>query len=190
MRKVIIGGLVGGIVIFVWGFISHMVLPIGEMGIRQIPNEDTVLAAMRTSISQPGFYFFPGRDMSRAPSQAEQQAWEVKMKQGPTGILVIHPQGSEAMSPRQLGTELATDIVSALMAALLLSQVRLGYWGRVLFVTLLGLFAFVTISVPYWNWYGFPTDFTAAEAIDQFAGWFLAGLVLAAIVRNKSQVTA
>ncbi len=55
--------------------------------------------------------------------------------------------------------------------------------GRVLFVTLLGIFGFATVSVPYWNWYGFPTDFTLAEAIDHVVGWFLAGLVLAAIVR-------
>ncbi len=37
--------------------------------------------------------------------------------------------------------------------------------------------------IPYWNWFGFPTDFIAAEAIDQVLGRFLAGLVLAAIVK-------
>lgn len=106
-----------------------------------------------------------------------------KIQQGPTGILVIHPEGAEAMSPKQLGTELATNVVSALLAAWLLSKVASGFTGRVLFVTLLGVFGFITISVPYWNWYGFPTDFTTAEGIDQVVGWFLAGLVLAAIVR-------
>ena len=54
-----------------------------------------------------------------------------------------------------------------------------------LFVTLLGVFGFLTISVPYWNWYGFPADFTAAEAIDQSVGWLLAGLVLAGIIRCR-----
>jgi hypothetical protein len=40
--------------------------------------------------------------------------------------------------------------------------------------------------VPYWNWYGFPTDFTLAQIVENTVGWFLAGLVLALIVRPSS----
>jgi hypothetical protein len=57
---------------------------------------------------------------------------------------------------------------------------------RVLLVALMGLFGFVSISISYWNWYGFPTDFTVAEAITEVVGWLLAGLVMAAIVRPLS----
>src|SRR5437762_11490399 len=104
MAKVIAGGLVAGIVVFFWGSIAHVVLPIGKMGIRQIPNEDSVIGAMRNAIQEPGFYFFPGMDMSREPSESEQQTWNAKLKQGPAGVLIIQPQGAEAMSPRQLWT--------------------------------------------------------------------------------------
>jgi predicted TIM-barrel fold metal-dependent hydrolase len=45
MTKVIAGGVLAGIAVFFWGFVSHMVLPIGHMGIHQIPNEDAVLGA-------------------------------------------------------------------------------------------------------------------------------------------------
>ncbi len=183
MVRVVVGGLIAGVVVFIWGAVSHMALPLGTMGIRQIPNEDGVIAAFRGSITQPGFYFFPGLDHSKPVSKSEYEAALAKIQQGPTGVLVIQPGGAEAMSPRQLGTELATNVVSALLAASLLIHVRSGYVGRVLFVTLLGVFAFVTVNVPYWNWYGFPTDFLVGEAIDQVVGWFLAGLVLAAIVR-------
>ena len=51
------------------------------------------------------------------------------------------------------------------------------------FVAGLGLFAWMVISVPYWNWYEFPLAFTLAEAIDSDVGWLLAGFVIAAIVR-------
>ena len=185
MSRVALGGLLAGILVFSWGAFAHMVLPLGKMGVHLIPNEEPVIGAMRDTIREPGFYFFPGMDMSRQASESEEQAWQAKVKQGPVGVIIVRPSGGEAMSPRQLGTELATNVVSALLAAFLLTFVRSGYWGRVLFVTLLGVFGFLTISVPYWNWYGFPVDFTAAEAIDQIAGWFLAGLVLAAIVRSR-----
>ena len=65
----------------------------------------------------------------------------------------------------------------------MLTQVRSGYLGRVLVVTSMGIFGFVSILVSYWNWYGFPTDFTIGAALDEVIGWFLGGLVLAAIVR-------
>jgi len=181
--KVLVGALVAGIVVFCWGAISHMATPIGEMGHHPIPGEEKVIAAMKDSIREPGLYDIPGRDMSKSMSPPEQEAYVARIKQGPTGILVIHPDGGEVMSPRQLLTELGSSVVAALMAALVLTQVRSGYFGRVLVVTAMGLFGFVSILVSYWNWYGFPTDFTIGAALDEIIGWFLAGLVLAAIIR-------
>jgi len=184
MGRVVLSGLLAGVVVFFWGAVAHMHLPLGTMGIRQIPDEDGMLATIRGSIKTPGLYFFPGMNFSNPTSQSEYQTHLEKIKQGPTGILVVHTiEGGEPMTPRQLGTELATNVVSALIAAWLLTKVVSGYAGRVLFVTLLGVFGFLIVNVPHWNWYGFPTDFTAAQAIEHIVGWFLAGLVLAAIVR-------
>jgi hypothetical protein len=160
-----------------------MALPIGTMGIREISGEDKVIAAVKDTIHEPGFYFIPGRDMSKPQSKSEEEAYTAKIKQGPAGMMVIHPEGSDNMSPRQLLTELGSSIVAAFLAALVLTQVRAGYLGRVLVVTLMGLFGFVSILVSFWNWYGFPTDFTIGAALDEIVGWFLAGLVLAAIIR-------
>jgi hypothetical protein len=183
MVKVLVGALIAGIVVFFWGAISHMALPIGTMGIRSIAGEEKVVAAIKDSIHEPGFYFIPGRDMSKPMSKSEMEAHAAKMRQGPSGVIVIHPEGSDSMSPRQLLTELGSSIVAALLAASVLTQVRSGYIGRVLIVTSMGLFGFVSILVSYWNWYGFPTDFILGGVLDEIIGWFLAGLVLAAIIR-------
>ena len=32
MNRILLGGVVGGMVIFGWGFVAHVVLPIGGMG--------------------------------------------------------------------------------------------------------------------------------------------------------------
>ena len=184
-KRVILAAILGGILLFNWGFVAHMVLPIGEMGVHMLPDEAAVAGQIRSTVKAPGFYIFPGKDMSKNASESEQKVWEEKAKQGPVGVLIVQPQGREfAMGPLLL-TEVGTNIASALLAALLLSQVRIGasYWTRVGLVTLLGLFAFVTVVVPYWNWYSFPADFVASEAIEHVVGWFLAGLAMAAIVR-------
>ena len=60
------------------------------------------------------------------------------------------------------------------------------FGGRVLFCALLGLFASLAIDVSYWNWYGFPTNYTAAALVDQVAGWGLAGVAIGAIVRKPA----
>jgi hypothetical protein len=183
-KRVILAGILGGILMFNWGFLTHMVLPIGEMGVRKLPDEPAVFAPIKGTVKEPGFYVFPAMDMN-AP-ESEQQACLEKAKQGPVGVLIVKPQGAEIVLPRLLGIELATNTASALLAALVLSRLRAGacYWTRVGMVTLLGLFALVTVDLPYWNWYSFPAEFVASEAVEHIAGWFLIGLALAAIIRT------
>lgn len=185
----LLGGLVGGLVVFVWGAIAHVATPLGTMGISRIDpgREAAVLESLKASIDVPGFYFIPGMDLSRTPTESEQKAWEEKLATGPSGALLVRPSGGEAMSPRQLLTELVTGIVGSLLAAGLLSTSRLGYLGRALFVSGLGLFGWLSIGMPYWNWYGFPTAFTGALLIEEVVGWFLAGLAIAAIVKPSAQ---
>ena len=183
MIRVILGAIVAGIVVFFWGAISHMALPIGDMGIKSLPGQEKTISAMKESIHERGFYIFPGHDMSKPMTASELEAYAAKIKDEPSGIVVFKPNGGEVMSARQLLTELGSSVVAALIAGLILTQVKSGYIGRVLIVTGLGLFGFVSVLVSYWNWYGFPTDFTTGAALDEVIGWFLAGLVLAAIIR-------
>ena len=187
--KLVVAGIVGGIVLFTWGAMSHVVLGLGSAGVKSIPNEDIVLAALRANIDAPGFYFFPGVDMKAKGSKEEQaarmKAWEEKLRAGPTGILVYQPTGNEAMEVKRLLIELLSNIAAALIAAFLLSHMIGGYGLRVVAVTLLGVLASVTIDVSYWNWYRFPGNYMAFTFLDQLIAWFLAGLVMAAMVPSR-----
>ena len=112
-------------------------------------------------------------------------AWAAQYESGPIGLLIYQPTGVAPMSPKQLGTEFGTSVVVALVVALLLSFTTCGYAGRLLFVVLLGLVPVLAIHVPYWNWFGFPTDYTVGVAFDETSGWLLAGIALAAIVKRR-----
>jgi hypothetical protein len=187
MTRILVGGVVAGIVIFFWGFVSHMLLPIGEMGLKSLPAEEGLAAAIKKDVPEPGLYFLPGRDMSKQPSAEEMQAHMDKVSKGPFGFMVIYPSGRDPSLAKHLPIELGTNIVSALLAAIIASQLRPGFFVRVACVTLVGVLASVLILVPYWNWYGFPTDFTLAQLAEQAVAWLLAGLVLALIVRPSSK---
>ncbi len=187
--KTLIAGVVGGVVLFAWGAVSHMVLGLGETGIKVMPSEDAVLTAMRDNLHEPGVYFFPGEGMMTGQPTAEQQKrWEEKYRQGPTGILIYQPQGWEPFDPMQFITELVADIGAALIAAFLLAAAGglTGMAWRVLFVGAMSLIASADIHVSYWNWYRFPTDYTLGTVADGFIGWLLVGVVLALMIKPRA----
>ncbi|MEO7794916.1 MAG: hypothetical protein ABIV06_09105 [Thermoanaerobaculia bacterium] len=193
MKKILGAGLAGGIVVFLWGFVSHMLLPIGEMGLRQMPVNSPLLEAMKQSLPEEGLYAFPGKEVGRKQTEAEDAVWTSKYKMGPTGLLLYHPDGTEPISPKRLGLQLATDIFGALLLAYLLvaiagstgAQVPLSKMLRISAVA--GLFSWASIEIAYWNWYGFPCGFVLAELIDQLVGWTLAGLVMALLWRRSER---
>lgn len=174
----LLAAILGGTVLFLWGAFSHMVLPLGEMGMRSMPAEAPLLDAMRAHLPGDGLYFFPGYGTDGHPTKEQEEAWTARYMSGPTGILVYHARGSTPMSPKQLATELLSNIVAAGLAAFLLRRLATGFGTVVLTSMLIGVFGWLTISVPYWNWYGFPAAFTAGELIDQVVGWGLVGMVI------------
>ncbi len=182
MKRIVIAGVVGGLIVFVWGFVSHVVLPLGEIGFESLPNDEPVISALEGSVPESGLYFFPGFPNHREATEEQEEAFLARMRQGPSGIVVYTAEGKEPMSPVQLLTEFLTSAVAALIAAWVLASVVGGYGKRVLLVALLGLFAVASILLSYWTWYGFPTDYTLANGVGEVVGWLLAGLAIARIV--------
>jgi len=182
--RIVIAGIVGGIAMFIWTSIAHVALPLGQTGLSQIPREAPVLAAMRDSIGdRAGLYFFPWTDMKGKNAMAEEAA---RMKINPSGLLVYRPPGAVAMTAQTLLVEFVKEAIVSLIAALLLAQTLLaGYGARLGFVTLIGIAAGLTTNVSYWNWYGFPTDYTAAYAATDIIGYLAAGLAIAAILKRR-----
>ncbi len=187
MKKVLLPGILGGLLVFIWSAIAHMVLPIGGMGLKTIlSTEDTVLKAMKENIQESGLYFMPGHDLSRQPTEEEMKKYE----QGPTAFLVYHPTGVKAMSVGQLLRQLLFDLLAGLIAAFIVSLTVASLGMRALAVTLIGLFAWLTVTAPHWNWYRFPAAFTIGEGIDGVIGWLLGGLLIAWLVQRAEKRAA
>ncbi len=179
MRRILLTGLGAGLVVFAWSAFSHMVLPLGEMGIAVMPNESAVVESLRANIPTSGLYMIPGMEPAKMASAEERRAWEQRYMAGPRGVLVYQPGGADPMSPRQLGLELASDVLAGLMLAWVLSMLSGPSRRRVAAAAALGLFAWLSISASHWIWYGFPTAFIVAEGVDQVVGWLIAGMVAA-----------
>ena len=188
--RIILAGVLGAIAMFVWTAIAHMFLPFGEAGIGEIPNEEAVLTAMQSSIgTKTGLYMFPGMglgpDASHAQRSEAMKGYEDKLAKNPTGLLMYHPPGRAMMMPRHLTIEFFTELLQALLVVALLAQTAIvTFGGRLGFVLVAGILATITTNVSYWNWWGFPTVYTASYMFIQIVGFFLVGLVAAFIFRK------
>ena len=187
MKKVIIAAFLGGLVVFAWGAICHMLLPVGQMGLQSLPNEEILRSSLKQSIPEPGMYFFPGMDMSHALTPEEEKVWTAKYEEGPIGLLIINPIGESPMPPSLFINEIVANMLAAVVAAYLLTFISRGSLFRGIVVGLLGIFGWFSFSISYWNWYDFPFSFILGELIDQAIGWFLAGLVMAWLVKPRSK---
>ncbi|MBZ5571107.1 MAG: hypothetical protein LAO09_04415 [Acidobacteriia bacterium] len=197
-KRVLLAGVLGGIAMFLWSSVAHMVLPLGMTGVQEIPNEQGVLSAMQTQLGgATGFYFFPGMGVGANPTHEQQRAamqqYDQKLASNPSGVLIYHPPGEKSITPRKLGMEFLTEFLEALFLAFLLAQTSLtSFMSRLGFVVVAALMAAITTNIPYWNWYGFPSNYTAAYMTIEFVGYVVAGLVAAAVLKrgSASQVLA
>jgi hypothetical protein len=192
MLRFIIAGVVGGVAMFVWSSIAHMVLPLGQIGVGEIPNEEAVIGALGTTLGNAdGLYIFPGLGLPENATAEQQNAamgeYDKKLASQPSGLLIYHPPGAEGMTPKRLVTEFATELLEAFVVAFILATTALSTLpARLGLVVAIGAAAAVTTNVPYWNWYGFPNDYTLSYMSVEFVAYLAAGLVAIFIVKPPS----
>jgi uncharacterized membrane protein YkgB len=181
--RTLVAGILGGIAMFIWSSIAHMVLPLGEAGIREIPNESTVLATMQSSLGEKAsLYHFPGlgvgENATREQKKEAMKHVNERVAANPSGLLMYYPPGRTFSFGKLLGTEFATELLEAILAVFLLAQTRIdNFGGRVGFVFVVGILAAIATNVSYWNWYGFPTVYTASYILIEVIGFLCVGVI-------------
>jgi hypothetical protein len=178
MKRILIAGLLGAVACFIWGFISWAVLPWHNATMPNLPNEDAVIEVMRSNVTATGVYQFPGHPAT----EAEGQAWMDKYKRGPFGMLIYHANGTNPMSAQPFIGGFVLNFVIATLAAYLLSLAvakMTAYSQRVIFVTLLGVFAALASHIMAWNWMYIPTAYSLVMSADAVINSLVAGLVIA-----------
>lgn len=183
--RLLCAAIVGGLVVFVWGYIAHTMLPTSHAGMRPLPDEDAMIEVMQGSLKERAVYPFPWLSPDH-PTPEEMAKWEEAYKLGPRGLIVFDPTGDAAMSPKALGTEFLSSAIAALIAAIIAGSMRATFYGRVIMIACMGVFSWLVIDVSYWNWYRFSDGVTMTGLIDSGVGWLLAGIPIAAITGSRS----
>jgi hypothetical protein len=106
----------------------------------------------------------------------------------PSGLLVYHPPGQTGLTARGLVTEPLSELLAAFLVVFLLAQTRLeNFRGRLAFVTIVGVLASLGTNVSYWNWYGFPANYTVVYTLPQIVGFVCVGAAASAVMRRTAQ---
>lgn len=188
--RILIAGILGGILLFVWGGLYHDLLPFGEVGLKELPNDQAVVNTLKANIPGAGMYLFPTTglpsDATHAQRMAKMEEVNKRVATGPQGVLIYRPIG-RPLSAGMLVTECLTNILQALIIAFLLAKIGARrFASRLGFAFVIGLVAAITTNISLWNWYGFPSAWIISNIVYVVIGYFIVGLVTAAIVKANA----
>jgi hypothetical protein len=179
MLRWVLGAVGAAVVMFLWGFVYWGLLPFGAASIHSLPNEDAVRAALRAGNLPTGVYYLP--KMGTDP------AAEAHSLEGPIVKLYYRAEGGPPMSPARMGLGWLHGLVAALLAGYLLATVT-GVMNtfprRLAFVFALGLFGSFTMVLGDAIWWHHPLGFQLTQFGYHAVNWLLAGLVLAAVIKE------
>ncbi len=189
MVRVIIAAVLGGVILFVWSFVSWMFIPWHLMG--PIPGEDGVRQTLRSTGAEAGVYWVPGmdREITKLPEEQRQAAeaeWQAKYEEGPVAMIVYRPAGSGVLEWTRMATGLGLNVGMAAIAAIMLSLAVPAlpfYRQRLFFVFLIGVYTLFGTNLMHWNWMNHPLRFSLEMAADTLVSALLLALVLAAVVK-------
>jgi hypothetical protein len=187
-KKVIMGGMLGGLVMFLWGAVSWMVLPWHDLTMGKFTDELAVAEVIAANAPQSGIYLLPNAQQldPQANEAAREQARADALARMQSGLFLfvsVAREGTDFTNPWLFVRSLIIQIVAATLITVLLVQTRgLHFWCRVGFVETAGVLIGVLATFPLWNWWQFPLRYTLVNFADLIISITLAGFVIAKVV--------
>ena len=154
-----------GAAVFFLSALAWTVMPHHKKDWQRLPNEEAVLAAMRTSPPAPGQYAMP---FMGDPKQRDDPAMKDRIARGPNGYLTVIPTGMPAMGPMMAKSLVYYILVSLLVAYVAWHALRAGAEGAMVFriVGTTAMMAYILAMVPESIWFGRPWRNLGMQAVD------------------------
>ena len=182
--RVLLGAILAGVVIFVWGFVFWGLIPAPSWSYRSVPESQIEPLGVSIKALERGTYVYPTPEMEDVAE---------KHKAGPIYLVSVIPDGYDMGDPVIYGEGIAHTVLAALFAGVLLSWANPAlccYSHRVAFVALLGFFASMWSEPIQSIWFMRTCGASTWHVIYAAIAWFLAGLIMAAIVTGPKSDTS
>jgi hypothetical protein len=186
-KEVLAAGLLGGVVMLVWLFVTNAVLPFKSNLIHQalpLANQLEVHEALRDNITESGTYNIPylSREAeAQFPDYGNQPVYSITYE-GYT-----HGGGSGGSTMSSFPVVIMAVFIPPLIAAWMLSvaspAILAKYTRRFLFVAVLGVIVALYDDVLQMAFGPQPKDYLTFLALNNLIAWTLTGLVIARRIR-------
>jgi hypothetical protein len=174
MKKLIIGAIVGGIIVFLWQSLSWTVLNIHQSANQYTSKQDTILNFLSSHFSESGEYFMPGLP-ANATSDEMTKSMEVNAGK-PWAKIAYHSSLDVNMTGNMIRLVLVNILMVALVVWLLQKMTAPAFTTILLACLAIGLVAFINIPYTYHIWY--KSRDVNGYLIDAIASWGLCGIWL------------
>lgn len=192
IKKISLATVLGGLTLFIWGALSHYVLPFYNNALHKFTDQDAVRQAIIANTPRSGTYLLPNYpDYPENATDAEKKALDEEMNQqmqaGPFVFAHIRVESFHGFASH-LALELLTNILAVVFVTLIIINLpATSIGGRVLLSTAIALVMVLDRSASTWNWYSAGADFFFAEFFDAVVGWGLVGLVIGISLRTREE---
>ncbi len=184
MKKIIIGSLAGSVILFVWGAISWMLLPIHLQSFHYTPAQDSILSAL--SGLESGAYMVPAADNRNAKAfdskyQEECMKMHEVYKGKPMATIMYIKEGVQE-NAMTFVRGLLFNFISVMCVCIILaasSEKLRTFFERWWMVLLVSCVLVLQGPLMGYNWMGLPWHYVKGMVIDAFVSWGLCGAWLA-----------
>jgi hypothetical protein len=174
MKKLIIGSLVGGIILFFWQFLSWTVLNLHYSATQYTPNQDAIIQTLSTQLDKDGGYMVPGlpRDATREQHEAAMESGKGK----PWAVISYHKAEDTNMGMNMVRGLIVDILIIAFFCSIISRMNALNFTAILISALFTGMIVF--LNVPYTNHIWFKTFDLLGYFIDMLVGWGLCGVWL------------
>jgi len=173
MKKQLIATIVGGLILFIWQFLSWAAIPIHASEYGYTPNQDKIMEFLNQNITEEGTYMLPG-----VPPGTSQEQAEISMQANagkPWASISYHKSMNTNMGMNMF-RGFVIDLVAAWLLIWLLMKFRTLNIGTAVQSSIaVGIIGYLTI--PYLNSIWFESN-SLEHLIDAIVQWGLVGVWL------------
>lgn len=174
MKKLLIGSLVGGILVFVWQSLSWTVLDLHGNEYKKSPNEQAILNTLSSQLTEDGQYMLPIPEKSA--SADERQKFMEEMQGKPYAIINYQKAWETDMVGNILRGLIASIIAAFFVCWIMMKDVNSRFLTTFINCILVGVAAY--LFFPYTGMIWFKTPGATTFFIDALVSWGLCGLWL------------
>ena len=181
MKKLLIGALVGGIILFIWQFLSWTVLDLHYNAYQYTDKQDAIMSSLNSQIEKDGQYMIPS-----LPREATKEQHEEAMKTmagKPWALVQYHQSRDMNMGANMIRGLIVEMLIVGFFCALISRMNALNFTAIFISALFVGLIVF--FNVPYTNHIWFKGFDLMAYFIDSLVAWGLVGLWLGWLYGKK-----